>query len=114
MAAKVAVTVAAEDEGEKDDGVASEGESSRAGDGDSGADEEVAVAAGEALVAEVREWKRVRGGLWGLVRWEPDPVDGEFPLEWREERHLGIEPHPLASVPITAAAGVSASTHSAL
>ena len=37
-------------------------------------------------MAEVREWKRVRGGrLWGLVRWEPDPVAGEFPLDWLEE-----------------------------
>ena len=43
----------------------------------------------EVAVAEVRKWKRVRGRLWGLVSWEPDPVLGEFPLEWKAERDLG-------------------------
>ena len=32
-------------------------------------------------VAAVLRWKRVRGKLVGLVRWEPDPVTGEFPPE---------------------------------
>ena len=88
VAAKVAAVAAAVEERERDVRAASDAESACAGDDASGSDEEVAIAAGEALVAEVREWKRARGRLWGLVRWEPDPVDGEFPLEWMEERHL--------------------------
>ena len=32
----------------------------------------VAAVAGEAIVVEVKEWKRVKGKLWGLVRWTPD------------------------------------------
>ena len=32
-------------------------------------------------VAAVLRWKSVRGKLVGLVRWEPDPVTGEFPPE---------------------------------
>ena len=35
------------------------------------------------------QWKRSRGKLWGLVRWEPDLVLGEHPVEWKEERALG-------------------------
>ena len=89
VAAKVAAVAAAAEERDRDGRAASDAESVCAGDDVSGAEEEVAIAAGEALVAEVREWKRARGRLWGLVRWEPDPVDGEFPLEWVEERHLG-------------------------
>ena len=38
---------------------------------------------------EVLQWKRSRGKLWGLVRWEPDAVLGEYPVEWKEERALG-------------------------
>ena len=44
---------------------------------------------GGSAVADVREWKRVRGRLWELVGREPDPVAGEFPLDWREEKDLG-------------------------
>ena len=43
-------------------------------------------------VAEVREWKRVKGKLWGLVRCgspRSGSCAGEFPLVWREERDLG-------------------------
>ena len=42
-------------------------------------------------VAAVLRWKRVKGKLLGLVRWEPDPVTGEFPPEWRGESDLGAD-----------------------
>ena len=42
-------------------------------------------------VAEVLGWKRVRGKLWGLVRWEPHALTGEWPTEWRPERDIGAD-----------------------
>ena len=42
-------------------------------------------------VAAVLRWKRVKGKLVGLVRWEPDPVTGEFPPEWKGEGDLGAD-----------------------
>ena len=42
-------------------------------------------------VAAVLRWKRVKGKLLGLVRWEPGSVSGEFPPEWRGESDLVSE-----------------------
>ena len=84
--ATVAAVAAAPPQG----GGAGSGEISDGG-GSSGSGEcdAAGAEAEEVAVAEVRKWKRVRGTLWGLVSWEPDPVLGEFPLEWKAERDLG-------------------------
>ena len=58
------------------------------GSGSGGACDE-ATTQGQAAVEEVLQWKRSRCKLWGLVRWEPDVVLREHPVEWKEERALG-------------------------
>ena len=50
----------------------------------------VDVEEGHSLAAVLR-WKRVKGKLLGLVRWEPDPVTGEFLPEWKGENDLGVD-----------------------
>ena len=65
-------------------GISDGGDSSGSGEGEAAGAEAEGFA-----VAEVREWKRDRGRLLGLGRWEPDPVLGEFPLEWKGEKDLG-------------------------
>ena len=45
---------------------------------------------GHPVIAVLR-WKRVKGRLLGLVRWEPDPASSEFPPEWRGESDLGAD-----------------------
>ena len=42
-----------------------------------------------AVVREVVKWKRVRGTLQGLVRWEAGAEGTEWPLEWKQEKDLG-------------------------
>ena len=90
---RVAALAVAATVGEGDGGHMSSAESSaESSDGEeagrSGASEAAAMQ-GQAVVAEVLQWKRSRGKLWSLVRWEPDSVLGEYPVEWKEERALG-------------------------
>ena len=90
---RVAALAVAATVGEGDGGhVSSAGSAAESSDGEeagSGGASDEATTQGQAAVEEVLQWKRSRGKLWGLVRWEPDAVLGEHPVEWKEERALG-------------------------
>ena len=90
---RVAALAAAAIVGEGDGGhVSAAGSAAESSDGEgsgSGGACDEATTQGQAAVEEVLQWKRSRGKLWGLVRWEPDAVLGEHPVEWKEERALG-------------------------